>query len=45
MPEVAAPRTEAPAPLLALTEDEQLFRDNVRRFAEEKVAPLSREMD
>jgi butyryl-CoA dehydrogenase/short/branched chain acyl-CoA dehydrogenase len=45
MPEVAAQRTEAPAPLLALTEDEQLFRDNVRRFAEEKVAPLSREMD
>ena len=45
MPEVAAPRTEAPAPLLKLTEDEQLFRDNVRRFAEEKVAPLSREMD
>ena len=45
MPEVAAPRSEAPAPLLALTEDEQLFRDNVRQFAEEKVAPLSREMD
>ena len=45
MPEVAAPRSETPAPLLALTEDEQLFRDNVRRFAEEKVAPLSREMD
>jgi alkylation response protein AidB-like acyl-CoA dehydrogenase len=45
MPEVAAPRTEAPAPLLKLTEDEQLFRDNVRRFAEEKVAPLSHEMD
>ena len=45
MPEVAAPRTEAPAPLLALTDDEQLFRDNVRQFAEEKVAPLSREMD
>ncbi|MGB9104253.1 MAG: acyl-CoA dehydrogenase [Terriglobales bacterium] len=45
MPEVAAQRTEAPAPLVALTEDEQLFRDNIRRFAEEKVAPLSREMD
>jgi alkylation response protein AidB-like acyl-CoA dehydrogenase len=45
MPEVAAVRTDAPAPLIALTEDEQLFRDNVRQFAEEKVAPLSREMD
>jgi alkylation response protein AidB-like acyl-CoA dehydrogenase len=44
MPEVAQ-RTEAPAPLVALTEDEQLFRDNIRQFAEEKVAPLSREMD
>ena len=45
MPEVAALRSDAPAPLLALTEDEQLFRDNVRQFAEERVAPLSREMD
>jgi butyryl-CoA dehydrogenase/short/branched chain acyl-CoA dehydrogenase len=45
MPELAAQRTEAPAPLVALTEDEQLFRDNIRQFAEEKVAPLSREMD
>jgi alkylation response protein AidB-like acyl-CoA dehydrogenase len=45
MPEVAAQRTEAPAPLVALTEDEQLFRDNVRQFADEKIAPLSREMD
>src|SRR5512142_1412899 len=44
MPEVAA-RTEAPAPLVSLTDDEQLFRDNIRQFAEEKVAPLSREMD
>ncbi len=35
----------APAPLVTLTEDEQLFRDNIRQFAEEKVRPLSREMD
>ncbi len=34
-----------PAPLVALTEDEQLFRDNVRQFADEKIRPLSREMD
>jgi alkylation response protein AidB-like acyl-CoA dehydrogenase len=45
MPEVAAQRPEAPAPLVALTEDERLFRDNIRQFAEERVAPLSREMD
>src|SRR5438067_11127917 len=45
MPDLAALRTEAPAPVLALTEDEQLFRENIRKFAEEKVAPLSREMD
>jgi len=44
MPELAT-RTETPAPLLALTEDEQLFRGNIRQFADEKVAPLSREMD
>ncbi|MGH9576223.1 MAG: acyl-CoA dehydrogenase family protein, partial [Terriglobales bacterium] len=35
----------APPPLVALTEDEVLFRDNVRRFAEEKIRPLVREMD
>src|ERR1700674_2355328 len=34
-----------PQPLLVLTEDEQLFRDTIRRFAEESVRPLVREMD
>lgn len=34
-----------PQPLLVLTEDEQLFRDTVRKFAEESVRPLVREMD
>jgi len=34
-----------PAPLTNLTEDEILFRDNVRQFAEEKLRPLVREMD
>src|SRR5271168_256871 len=34
-----------PAPLVALTEDEQLFRDNIRSFANEKLRPLVREMD
>jgi alkylation response protein AidB-like acyl-CoA dehydrogenase len=32
-------------PLTTLSEDEILFRDNVRQFAEEKVRPLAREMD
>ncbi len=35
----------APAPLTALTDDEVLFRDNIRQFAEDKVRPLVREMD
>ena len=43
MPEVIAP--EKPQPLTALTEDETLFRDNIRQFAEEKIRPLSTEMD
>ena len=34
-----------PQPLLVLTEDEQLFRDNIRKFAEESVRPLVKEMD
>ncbi len=34
-----------PQPLSVLTEDEQLFRENVRRFAEESIRPLVREMD
>src|SRR6266550_9648839 len=34
-----------PAPLNSLTEDEILFRDNVRQFAEDKVRPLAKEMD
>ncbi|HYE23697.1 MAG TPA: acyl-CoA dehydrogenase [Clostridia bacterium] len=38
-------RTSLPQPLTALTEDEQLFRDNVRQFAEESVRPFVKEMD
>jgi butyryl-CoA dehydrogenase/short/branched chain acyl-CoA dehydrogenase len=34
-----------PTPLTSLTEDEILFRDNIRQFAEEKVRPLAKEMD
>src|SRR5712671_432769 len=35
----------SPSPLTSLTEDEILFRDNVRQFAEDKIRPLAREMD
>jgi alkylation response protein AidB-like acyl-CoA dehydrogenase len=34
-----------PAPLTTLTEDEILFRDSVRQFAEDKIRPLAKEMD
>jgi short-chain 2-methylacyl-CoA dehydrogenase len=39
MPDVSRP------PLTALTEEEQMFRDMVRQFAEENVAPLVHDMD
>ena len=45
MAEITLQRAAAPAPLVALTEDEVLFRDNIRQFAEDKVRPLVREMD
>ena len=35
----------APQPLIQLTEDEALFRDNVRRIAEDNIRPRVREMD
>jgi alkylation response protein AidB-like acyl-CoA dehydrogenase len=34
-----------PAPLTTLTEDEILFRNNVRQFADDKIRPLAKEMD
>src|SRR5215469_6879585 len=34
-----------PSPLTTLTEDELLFRDNIRQFADEKIRPLVKEMD
>jgi alkylation response protein AidB-like acyl-CoA dehydrogenase len=34
-----------PVPLTVLSDDELLFRHNVRQFADEKVRPLAREMD
>src|SRR5436305_3220536 len=44
MPEIMS-KPAAPAPLVAFSEDEILFRDNVRQFAEERVRPLVRDMD
>ena len=44
MPETTL-QTAAPAPLTTMTEDEILFRDNIRQFADEKVRPLVKEMD
>src|SRR5437763_14574781 len=34
-----------PTPLTTLTEDEILFRDNIRQFADEKIRPHEQEMD
>ncbi len=34
-----------PAPLSQLTDEEQLLRDSVRKFARKQIAPLVREMD
>jgi acyl-CoA dehydrogenase len=34
-----------PQPLTVFSEDEQIFRDSVRAFAEERIGPLVREMD
>jgi butyryl-CoA dehydrogenase/short/branched chain acyl-CoA dehydrogenase len=34
-----------PQPLVALSEDEQMFRDSVRQFAQEAISPKVREMD
>jgi butyryl-CoA dehydrogenase/short/branched chain acyl-CoA dehydrogenase len=43
MPETL--QAPCPTPITTLTEDEVLFRDNVRQFADEKIRPLTREMD
>lgn len=45
MPETLINAAAPPEPLTTLTEDEVLFRDNVRQFADEKLRPLVREMD
>jgi len=45
MSEATVQRSDAPAPLVALTEDEVLFRDTVRQFADESIRPHVKEMD
>ena len=44
MPETVLQNLPA-LPLTSLSEDELLFRDNARQFADEKVRPLAKEMD
>jgi len=44
MPETAV-QLASPAPITHFTDDENLFRDNIRQFAEDKVRPLVKEMD
>src|SRR5882762_599601 len=44
MPETTL-QLPSPLPLTTFAEDEILFRDNIRQFADEKVRPLVREMD
>ncbi|MGA7376503.1 MAG: acyl-CoA dehydrogenase family protein, partial [Candidatus Sulfotelmatobacter sp.] len=43
MPETL--QSAVPAPLTTLTEDEILFHDNIRQFADDKIRPLVKEMD
>src|SRR5246500_2095359 len=44
MPETTL-QAAPPTPLTTLTDDEILFRDNVRQFADEKIRPLVKDMD
>jgi alkylation response protein AidB-like acyl-CoA dehydrogenase len=45
MSQALAQVSSVPQPLTALTEEEVLFRDNVRQFAEDTIRPKVREMD
>jgi len=45
MPEATLQIAPNAAPLTSFSEDEILFRDNIRQFAEEKIRPLAKEMD
>jgi len=45
MPNVAETSSLPPPPLTALSEEERMFQDAVRRFARERIGPYVREMD
>lgn len=45
MADATIEKVGVPQPLTALTEDEQLFRDSIRQFAQETIGPKVREMD
>src|SRR6202161_2498116 len=45
MPHVAETSSVPPPPLTALSEEERMFQDAVRRFARERIGPYVREMD
>jgi len=45
MSETTLEKRQAASPLVAFSEDEQLFRDSIRQFAEERIRPLVRTMD
>ncbi|HWF02731.1 MAG TPA: acyl-CoA dehydrogenase family protein, partial [Candidatus Angelobacter sp.] len=45
MSNTATQTTPPPQPLVALTDDENLFRDNIRQFADQALRPKVREMD
>src|SRR5438270_11634924 len=45
MPETTLQAQSSPTPLTTFSEDEILFRDNIHRFAEEKIRLLVKEMD
>jgi len=45
MPPTLESVSKTPPPLVALTEDEILFRENVRQFAQDSIRPKVREMD
>src|ERR1700683_919825 len=45
MPNLAETSSLAPPPLTALSEEERMFQDAIRRFARERIGPYVREMD